>query len=222
MDAQPSTRPSLLVRLRDLGDERAWSEFVAIYGPLVHRFARRRGLQEADAQDLVQEVFRAVARAIERYDPDPDRGSFRGWLFRIARNLILNLLAAQRRQPQGTGDTDMQRLLEQCPDPGGEDSALFEAEYRGRLIAWAAERIRGDFSETAWQAFWRSSVEGRPPKEVADCLGISLGTVYQYKSRVVVRIRRELTQFEWESAGEFSEVTRWYRDRSTANATNPD
>ena len=143
MDAEPSTRPSLLVRLRDLDDERAWSEFLEIYGPLVHRFARRRGLQEADAQDLVQEVFRAVARAIERYDPDPGRGSFRGWLFRIARNLIINLLAAQRRHPQGTGDTDVQRLLEQCPDPGGEDSALFEAEYRGRLVAWAAERIRG-------------------------------------------------------------------------------
>lgn len=222
MDAEPNTRPSLLVRLRDLADERAWSEFIDIYGPLVHRFARRRGLQEADAQDLVQEVFCAVARAIERYDPDPDRGSFRGWLFRIARNLSLNLLAAQRRHPQGTGDTDMQRLLEQSPDPSGKDSALFEAEYRGRLIAWVAERIRSDFSETAWQAFWRSSVEGRPVKEVADSLGISLGTVYQYKSRVVVRIRRELAQFEWESIGEFSEVTQWYRNPTAPIATNPD
>jgi DNA-directed RNA polymerase specialized sigma24 family protein len=60
MDAEPSTRPSLLVRLCDLSDERAWSEFTEIYGPLVHRCGRRRGLQEADAQDLVQEVFRAV------------------------------------------------------------------------------------------------------------------------------------------------------------------
>ncbi len=222
MDAEPNTRPSLLVRLRDLGDERAWSEFIDIYRPLVHRFARRRGLQEADAQDLVQEVFCAVARAIERYDPDPDRGSFRGWLFRIARNLSLNLLAAQRRHPQGTGDTDMQRLLEQSPDASGEDSALFEAEYRVRLIAWAAERIRSDFSETAWLAFWRTSVEGRPAKEVADSLGIGLGTVYQYKSRVVVRIRRELAQFKWESIGEFSEVTQWYRNPTAPIATNPD
>ena len=101
-----------------------------------------------------------------------------------------------------------------------EDSALFEAEYRSRLIAWAAERIRSDFSETAWQAFWRTSVEGRPAKEIADSLGISLGTVYQYKSRVVVRIRRELVQFAWESIGEFSEVTQWYRDPSAPIATN--
>jgi RNA polymerase sigma-70 factor (ECF subfamily) len=221
MDAEPSTRPSLVVRLRDLGDERAWSEFTEIYGPLVHRAARRQGLQEADAQDLVQEVFRAVARAIERYDPDPHRGSFRGWLFRIARNLIINLLAAQRRNPRGTGDTDVQRLLEQCPDPSGEDSALFEAEYHSRLIAWAIERIRGDFSEVAWRAFWQSSVEGRPAKEVAETLGISLGTVYQYKSRIVVRIRHELAQFEWESIGELSEVTQWYRNCSEAIAANP-
>ena len=203
MDEAPSTHPSLLIRLRDPADERAWSEFTEIYGPLVHRLARQRGLQEADAQDLAQEVFRAVARAIERYDPDPDRGSFRGWLSRIARNLIINLLAARRRQPQGTGDTDVQRLLEDRPEPTEEDSALFEAEYRRRLIAWAAERIRGEFSESAWQAFWQAGVEGRPPKEVAEALGMTLGTVYQYKSRAVVRIRREIEQFGWESAGEF-------------------
>lgn len=202
MNEGPSTRPSLLVRLRDLGDERAWSEFTELYGPLVHQLARRRGLQDADAQDLVQDVFRAVARTIERYDPDPDRGSFRGWLSRIARNLILNLLAARRRHPRGTGDTDMQRLLEDRPDPTGEDSIVFETEYRRSLLAWAAERIRGEFSDAAWQAFWQAGVEGRPPKEVAEALGMSLGTVYQYKSRAVVRIRREIEQFGWESAVE--------------------
>src|SRR5271155_3299820 len=143
MNEAPSTQPSLLVRLRDQGDERAWAEFTEIYGPLVHQLARRKGLQEADAQDLVQDVFRAVARAIERYDPDPARGSFRGWLSRIAGNLIINLLAAQRRHPRGTGDTDIQRLLEEQPDLLAEESALFESEYRKRLLAWAAERVRG-------------------------------------------------------------------------------
>jgi RNA polymerase sigma factor (sigma-70 family) len=196
MTEAPRTRPTLLIRLRDQGDEPAWAEFIEIYGPLVHQLARRRGLQEADAQDLVQEVFRAVARAIERYDPDPALGSFRGWLSRIAGNLIINLLAAQKRQPRGTGDTDMQRSLEEQPEPPVEESALFEAEYRRRLLAWAAERARGSFSATIWQAFWRTGVEGRPAKEVAEALGMSIGTVYQYKSRVVARIRREIEQFE--------------------------
>ncbi|HWE40748.1 MAG TPA: sigma-70 family RNA polymerase sigma factor, partial [Isosphaeraceae bacterium] len=113
MADSPKTRASLLVRIRDPRDERAWAEFAAIYGPLVRRLARARGLQEADAADLSQDVLRAVAGAIERYDPDPKRGSFRAWLFTIARNLILNLLAAQRRHPRGSGDTDVNRLLEQ-------------------------------------------------------------------------------------------------------------
>jgi RNA polymerase sigma factor (sigma-70 family) len=199
MNEAPTTQPSLLIRLRDRGDERAWAEFTEIYAPLVQQLARRRGLQDADAQDLFQEVFRAVARAIERYDPDPARGSFRGWLSRIAGNLIINLLAAQRRHPRGSGDTDIQRLLEEQPDLLAEESALFESEYRKRLLSWAAERVRGSFSETIWQAFWRTGVEGQPVKEVAETLGMSIGTVYQYKSRVVARIRREIEQFDGES-----------------------
>jgi RNA polymerase sigma-70 factor (ECF subfamily) len=202
-DEAPSTRQSLLIRLRDLADEETWSEFMEIYGPLIHRLARRRGLQDADADDLVQEVFRAVARAIERYDPDPTKGSFRGWLSRIARNLIINLLAARRRHPQGTGDPDIQRLLEHQPDRGSEDSALFQAEYRRRLIVWAAERIRNEFSQAGWQAFWQVGVEARSPKDVAKALGMTLGSVYQYKSRAVVRIRHEIEQFGWESAEGF-------------------
>ncbi len=63
MEIAPSTRPSLLVRLRDSRDERAWSEFIELYGPLIHQLAKRRGIQDADAQDLAQDVFRAVARA---------------------------------------------------------------------------------------------------------------------------------------------------------------
>src|SRR3954449_10419272 len=120
MTDSPSTRPSLLVRLRDPQDERAWAEFQEIYTPLIRRLATRRGLQEADAADLTQEVFQAVAAAIDRWDPDPARGSFRGWLCRIARNLMVNLLASQRRHPRGTGDSDVARLLEEQPAPTAE------------------------------------------------------------------------------------------------------
>jgi RNA polymerase sigma-70 factor (ECF subfamily) len=199
MDGSPSTRSSLLIRLRDPRDEVAWFDFMEIYRPLIHQFARQRGLQEADAQDLAQEVFRAVARAIERYDPDPALGSFRGWLFRITNNLIINLLAAQRRHPRGSGDTGLQRLLEEQPDVAEDESALFETEYRRRLLSWAANRARSSFSDVTWQVFWLTGVEGRTAKEVAHSLGMSIGTVYQYKSRVVARIRREIERVEGES-----------------------
>jgi RNA polymerase sigma factor (sigma-70 family) len=196
MNEAPTTHPSLLVRLRDRSDEQAWCEFTEIYGPVAYQLARRRGLQEADAQDLVQEVFRAVARAIETFDPDPALGSFRGWLSRIAGNLIVNIFVAQRRHPRGSGETDMVRLMEEQADTSCAESALFEEEYRRRLLEWAAERVRPAFSELAWQAFWQTGVEGKSPKAVAQALGMSLGTVYQYKSRVVARIRREIEQVD--------------------------
>jgi DNA-directed RNA polymerase specialized sigma24 family protein len=78
MDDEPATSPSLLIRIRDHGDHLAWSQFVDLYQPLIRGFARKHGLQEADAADLTQEVLRAVAQAIERLDYDPRRGSFRG------------------------------------------------------------------------------------------------------------------------------------------------
>ena len=192
MNEPPTTRPSLLVRLRDPMDERAWSEFVEIYGPLIGQLARQRGLQEADAADLAQEVFRAVAGAIERYDPDPVKGSFRGWLSTIARNLIVNLLNSQRRHPRGSGDSEIQQLLEEQPAPTSEQSVIFDTEYRRRMLDWAAERVRDEFSEPVWLAFWRTGVDGQSAEEAARTLGLSVGTVYQYKSRVVARLRREI------------------------------
>jgi RNA polymerase sigma factor (sigma-70 family) len=199
MNVIPDTRASLLVRLSDPRDERAWGEFVAIYSPLVRRLARQRGMQDADADDLLQEVFRAVARALERGLFEPGRGSFRGWLFQIARNLMVNFLVSQKRHPQGSGNTDMMRLLEEQPAAQGEESALFEAEYRRGLLYWAAEQVRGEFSDLTWQAFWFAAVQGKPAKKVAQELQTTVGTVYHYKSHVMARIRRKIEQVEGNS-----------------------
>lgn len=199
MADSPATRQSLLVRLKNPRDEPAWAEFVEIYAPLIDRLARARGLQAADAADLTQEVFRAVAVAIDRYDPDPARGSFRGWLFRIARNLIINLLAARRTRPLATGDSDIQEMLERVPAPDGAETALFEAEYRRRVFLWAADQIHGEFRRATWQAFWLTAVEGRAAKDAAQAAGISVGAVYIARSRVMARLRAIIEQVEGES-----------------------
>jgi RNA polymerase sigma-70 factor (ECF subfamily) len=196
MPSTPPTRPSLLVRLHDHADSRAWAEFVEIYGPFIRRVARRMGMQAADAEDLEQEVFRAVAAAGEHAGYDRSRGSFRGWLFRVARNLAVNALVARGRHPRGTGDTDMVRLLDEQPAP--ELADVVETEYRTRMLEWAAERVRGEFSDAAWGAFWATAVEGRPAPEVAAGLGLSVGSVYNAKSRVMARLRREVERAEGE------------------------
>ncbi len=203
MTDSPATRQSLLVRLKDTRDEQAWAEFVAIYAPLVDRLARARGLQAADAADLAQEVFRAVAGAIDRYDPDPAKGSFRGWLFRIARNLMINLLAAQRIRPRATGDSDVQEFLERVPAPDSAETALFEIEYRRRIFLWAVDQVRGEFRPSTWKAFWLTAVDGEDPKAAAQASGISVGAVYIARSRVMARLRAVIEQVEGE--GELAE-----------------
>src|SRR5262245_15793069 len=103
-DDLPLTRVSLLVQIRDGKNEAAWQEFVKLYGPVIFGFARKRGLQDADAADLMQDVLRSVSSAIGRLDYDRSQGTFRGWLFTITRNKVYNFLSARKIRPQGSGD----------------------------------------------------------------------------------------------------------------------
>lgn len=191
----PATRASLLVRIRDRQDPDAWRQFLEIYAPAVYAYARRRGLQDADAADLMQEVMRSVASAVDRLDYDPTRGSFRGWLYTIARNKLFNFLDGRRRRVRGTGDSDVQEQLTEQVAPA-TDSNEWDREAERRLAAWAMERIRGEFQESTWRAFWMTSVEGRDAKSVAVELGLSPGAVYVAKSRVLARLKREIQSQE--------------------------
>jgi RNA polymerase sigma-70 factor (ECF subfamily) len=198
MGDEPATSPSLLIRLRDHGDHAAWSQFVAIYQPLIHRFARKHGLQDADAADLTQEVLRAVSGAIERLDYDPRRGTFRAWLFTVVRNTLCNFVKRRRRQVQGSGDTGVQESLDQQPGPIDEPEAEWDREYERRLFSWAAEQVRGSVQPATWQAFWRTAVEGESGQEVARALGMSVAAVYLAKSRVMVRLKEQIRQLQLE------------------------
>jgi RNA polymerase sigma-70 factor (ECF subfamily) len=193
----PVTRASLLVRLRDPRDETAWRDFVHLYAPLVYGYARKQGLQEADAADLCQEVLGAVAGAIRRLEYDPRRGAFRNWLFTIVRRRLCDWRAAPANRLLGSGDTAVQHVLEQTPAPGGME-ADWQAEWEERLVLWACEEARRHVSEGTWQAFWRTAVEGQPGKQVAADLGLTVAAVYHARSRVVARLR-ELIQAAQES-----------------------
>src|SRR2546423_7642774 len=106
MAFSPTTRASLLLRLRDAQDHEAWVEFVSLYEPVAYRLLRRHGLQDADAQEAMQELFIAVSRSIDRWDPAKKHGSFRGWLRRVTRNLVINWLKQRERRVIATGGSE--------------------------------------------------------------------------------------------------------------------
>ncbi len=194
MQESPATRASLLVRIRDGSDAAAWQEFVRLYAPIIYGFARKRGLQDADAADLMQEVLRSVSTAVHRLDYDPVRGTFRSWLFTVTRNKVYNFLASNSRRVQGSGDSRVQQRLEQHPD--GELSADWEAEYQRALAAEAMDRVKGEFQPATWDAFMLTAVEGRTPAQAAGRVGLSVGAVYVAKSRVIARLRQEIERLQ--------------------------
>jgi RNA polymerase sigma-70 factor (ECF subfamily) len=196
----PITRASLLIKIRDRSDHGAWREFMNLYGPVVYGFARKRGLQDADAADLMQDVMRSVANSIGQLDYDRGRGSFKGWLFTVTRNKLLNFVSARKIRPQATGDSSTNQILNSHPD-AKDGSETWELEYQRRLAALAMERIRGEFHESSWQAFWLTAVEGQSAADVSKQISLSTGAIYVAKSRIMARLRDEVEAMRLEEEG---------------------
>ncbi|MAD79991.1 MAG: sigma-70 family RNA polymerase sigma factor [Pirellulaceae bacterium] len=191
----PETRNSLLLKVRDPADADAWIEFAAIYRPVIYRLARRRGLQDADAEDLAQRVLVSISAAIRTWEKDERRGTFRAWLLRIARNAIINALT--RKPPDAAvGGTD---VSEQLDAQGSENSAineLIEDEHRRAVFRWAAAEVRSEFHDATWMAFQLTAVDGLSIEVAAAELGKSTGSVYAARSRVMRRLKAKVLEFQ--------------------------
>jgi RNA polymerase sigma-70 factor (ECF subfamily) len=174
-----TTSTSLLDRLRQPSDAEAWARFVELYAPLLYRWSCRLGLQDADAADLVQDVFVILLRKLPAFDYDPRR-SFRGWLYTV-------LLNHWRDHPH-------RRLTPLAAEVAVADLAeeMREAEYRRYLVDRALRLMRSDFEPPTWRACWECVANGRPAAEVAAELGLSAAAVYIARSRVLRRLRQEL------------------------------
>jgi RNA polymerase sigma-70 factor (ECF subfamily) len=195
MTESPETRLSLIVRLKDRQDREAWGEFLEIYRPLVYRLALGKGLQHADAEDVVQQVFGSVARAVDRWRPDAERARFRTWLTTIAHNAIVNALS--RRLPdRASGDTAERELLAEYAADSAESQMLLVASRR-EVFQWAARRVREEFEPETWDAFWLTAVEGRDIAEVVETIHKQPGAIYAARSRVMRRLREVV--LEWQN-----------------------
>lgn len=194
--SESSTSLSLLRRVREQ-DPDAWRTLVDLYGPLVFYWGRRSGLSPADSADILQDVFAAVHVAIARFERDDRTGTFRGWLWTIARNKIRDHFRRTAGEAVASGGTDAGRRLGDVPDRWDEDSA--DPRDQSELTALfrrATDLIRSEFEPRTWQAFWRTVIDERPTDEVAGELGLAPNAVRQYKSRVLRRLRQELGDLE--------------------------
>ncbi len=180
------TPSSLLERLRQPFEPEAWARFVALYTPLIYSWARRVGLQEPDAADLVQDVFVTLLRVLPTFAYDREQ-SFRKWL----RTVTLNRWRKDRRRPQHRVVQGQEGRVDAVA-VGADPEACWEAEYRQHLVDRALHLMRTDFEEATWKACWETAAVGRPAAEVAAELGLSVGAVYAAKFRVLNRLRREL------------------------------
>jgi RNA polymerase sigma-70 factor (ECF subfamily) len=189
-DSNLTVRSSLLERLR-AGQAEAWERLTGLYGGTVYGWCRRAGVSEADAADVSQEVFAAVARHIADFRRDRPGDSFRGWLWTITRNKVRDhrrRLADQARAAGGTTAREVMNQVAEAAGPGSETAAEGES---GDLYRRALELIRSEFEERTWRAFLMVTVEGRLPADAAAELGTTPGAVYIAKSRVLKRLREE-------------------------------
>jgi RNA polymerase sigma-70 factor (ECF subfamily) len=186
IEASDSTSRTLLERVR-LRDPQAWRRLVHLYGPTIFGWAERASLQAHDAADVTQEVFQAVAANIDRFRRDRPTDTFRGWLRIITTNKVRDLF---RKRPQhAVGTADVEAALARIPvddaDAPEADPMTVELAHR------ALELIQDEFEPATWQAFLRTTVDGRTVAETAVELGLTPAAVYKAKSRVTIRLRRE-------------------------------
>jgi RNA polymerase sigma-70 factor (ECF subfamily) len=188
------TRASLILRLQDAEDVAAWGEFVAIYGPVVFNVALSRGFQAADAENLVQEVFMAVASSISKWLQRDDRGSFRAWLLRIARNTAVDMITQKATRSLGRDGSEAQVHLANLP-AHSELSSAIDLECERLVFQWASERVRESVAEHTWQAFWLTSIEELSVEAAAAQLNTRPGNIYFARSRVMARIKELVQQY---------------------------
>jgi RNA polymerase sigma-70 factor (ECF subfamily) len=187
----------LLLRIRDPRDAEAWKTFVDVYGRLVYRHCRSRGLRHEDAENVTQEVFALVSRAIRAFDYRPELGRFRDWLGTVTRNEINRFLKKESRAARGGGGAAEEQALDGIA-ARGEDTAWTE-EFNAHLLATALARSRPHFEEQTWRAFELVWLDQRSAAEVAQELNVAIDRVYVAKSRVLERLQQDVQELAEDS-----------------------
>jgi RNA polymerase sigma-70 factor (ECF subfamily) len=204
-DSLLPTRQSLLSRLRDWQDQDGWREFFDTYWRLIYNVARKSGLGDAEAQDVVQNTFMYLARRMPNFHYDRTRGSFKSWLRVVTRSRISVYRRTEKaeekfiREPLPGAEGEDASALEQLPDPAADAlDEVWQREWQTNLMDAALRRVRAKVSSQQLLIFRLASTDKLPMSQVAKKLGVSLAQVYLARHRVgrmlkteVARLRKE-------------------------------
>ena len=189
-----STSETLLNRVRSPLDQAAWNEFVERYGRRIYGWCRQWGLQEADAQDVTQDVLLRLARKMRGFAYDPSR-SFRGWLRTLTHHAWSDFLQDRKRPGAGSGDGEVTRALEQV-EARDDLTRWLDEEFSRALFEEAAARVRLRVAPHTWEAFRLTAVEGKSGAEVAALLGMQVATVFVARSKVQKMLQDEARRLD--------------------------
>jgi RNA polymerase sigma-70 factor (ECF subfamily) len=195
-----ATRRSLVERLGDWDDRKRWQEFFDRYWKLIYSAARKSGLSESEAQEVVQETIITVAKRVDQLRYDPERGSFKGWLLHITRWRIADQFRKRRpheQQAVHANDDRMTRTIDRVADSNGVDlDALWEEEWQQTLLAAAVKRVKAKVSGKQFQMFDCYVRKEWAPQRVAAELKVNVAQVYLARHRVSALLKKEIAALQ--------------------------
>lgn len=183
-----TTRPSLLLRIRDRADIGAWGTFDAIYRPMLYRFARASGLNTDDAEDVAQQCFAVISDRIAEFSYDPQKGRFKGWLRTLVNNRVRNLRRDRKDRQAGTADLRQAQQREPSPDE------VFEKIWMEEHLWQCLRELRAEVEETTFQAYQAYVIEQQPIEEVCAALQLKPNNVYTIKWRLTERVSAKMKE----------------------------
>ena len=190
-----SIRSSLFSGIRQREPE-AWNRLVNLYGPLVYHWCSKAGVPPHAAEDIGQEVFRAIATGLGRFSRDQANETFVGWMRQITRFKIADFYREFANSPAARGGSTFLDVIHDLPDPAMATTAAYHHdaldEERAIVVTRAMQILKSHFREKTWHAFWETAVEQRETSDVAADLEITEMAVRKAKSRVLSRLRQEL------------------------------
>ncbi len=195
------TRQSLLSRLRDWNDAESWEQFFNTYWRLIYEVALKAGLNEAEAQDVVQETVISVAKQMPDFHYDSTRGKFKGYLLQITRRRIADLVRKRLQANGATGRVPVEMLgeehLQTVANSGPNHlEAIWESEWERHLFDSAVARVKQQVRPEHYQLFDLYALQKWPLRKITQMLGVNAGQVYLAKHRVGALLKKEIKILE--------------------------